>query len=147
MGTYTNDPNTNQGANLALWAEGGWFPAIWVTDPRARWQAVDEHTAILFVPFGDQEESFVVRFNPQSGLVEMMEAMRYKTTSAQNKTLWITNEIHRQGQPAISYATWLDDGKPWAEFIIDEVQFSVDVSDISKARDSFENYPGDGCAG
>lgn len=28
MGSYANDPNTNQGANLALWAEGGWFPAI-----------------------------------------------------------------------------------------------------------------------
>jgi hypothetical protein len=27
MGTYFNDPNTNQGANLALWAEGGWFPS------------------------------------------------------------------------------------------------------------------------
>jgi hypothetical protein len=134
MGTYYNDPNTNQGANLALWAEGSWFPAIWVTDPRARWQAVDEQTAILFVPFADQEESFVVRFNPQSGLVEMMEAMRYKTTSAQNKTLWITNEVHREGQAAISYATWLDDGKPWAEFVIDEMHFNLDVSDYIRAR-------------
>jgi hypothetical protein len=134
MGTYYNDPNTNQGATLALWAEAGWFPAIWVTDPRARWQAVDEHTAILFVPFVDQEESFVVRFNPQSGLVEMMEAMRYKTTSGQNKTLWITNEVQRQGQAAISYATWLDDGKPWAEFVIDEMHFNLDVSKYIRAR-------------
>lgn len=134
MGNFYNDPKTNQGANLALWAEGGWFPAIWATDPRARWQAVDEHTAILFVPFGEQEESLVVRFNPQSGLVEMMEAMRYKTTSVQNKTLWITNEVQRQGQPAISYATWFDDGKSWAEFIVDEMLCNLDVSEYIRAR-------------
>src|SRR5574342_603267 len=30
MGTYHDDPNTNQGANLALWAEAGWFPSLWV---------------------------------------------------------------------------------------------------------------------
>lgn len=35
MGSYHDDPNTNQGANLALWAEGAWFPALWITDPRA----------------------------------------------------------------------------------------------------------------
>ena len=34
MGSYTNDPNSNQGANLTIWAEAIWFPAIWVTDPR-----------------------------------------------------------------------------------------------------------------
>jgi hypothetical protein len=57
MGTYYDDPNTNQGANLALWAEGGWGPALWITDPRARWQAVDDRTAILFVPFGGRRSS------------------------------------------------------------------------------------------
>ena len=43
--TYDNDASTNQGANLAIWAEAAWFPAIWLTDCRVRWQAVDEHTA------------------------------------------------------------------------------------------------------
>src|SRR3990170_21172 len=27
MGTIYDDPNTNQGANLALWAEAGWVPS------------------------------------------------------------------------------------------------------------------------
>ena len=31
MGTFYDDANTNQGANLALWAEAGWFPSIWLT--------------------------------------------------------------------------------------------------------------------
>ena len=35
MGNYHDDPNINQGANLALWAEAGWFPALWITTPRS----------------------------------------------------------------------------------------------------------------
>jgi len=134
MGTYYDDPNTNQGANLALWAEGGWFPAIWITDPRARWQAVDEHTAILFVPYGEEQEQFIVRFNPQSGLVDLMEAMRFKGKEDVDKVLWITNEVKREGQPAISYATWLDAGKPWLAVTLDEIQFNLDVSQYIRAR-------------
>jgi len=51
MGTYSNDPNTNQGANLALWAEGGWFPSIWLTDTRVTWEGLDDNTALLRVPY------------------------------------------------------------------------------------------------
>ena len=40
-----NDPSTNQAANLAVWAEAAWFPSIWVTDSRVRWEPVDENTA------------------------------------------------------------------------------------------------------
>ena len=134
MGTYYDDPNTNQAANLALWAEAGWFPAVWITDPRARWQAVDEHTAILFVPYEGGEESFVVRFNPQTGLVDLMEAMRYKAKGDTSKVLWLTNETHAEGQPSVSYATWLDQGQPWASFTLEEIRFNLDVSEYIQAR-------------
>ena len=134
MGTYYDDPNTNQGANLALWAEGGWFPSLWVTDPRARWQAVDENTAILYVPFGDKEENFIVRFNPKTGLVDKMEAMRYRAKTDQEKILWITNDVMSDNKPTISYATWLDIGKPWLALSIDDIQFNLDVSELILTR-------------
>jgi len=140
MGTYRDDPNTNQGANLALWAEGGWFPALWVTSPRARWQAVDAQTAILFVPFEYGEESFVVRFNPQTGLVDLMEAMRYRDPGeGKSKILWITrNEagatIPGSKLSAVGSAIWLDQGKPWAFFSVEEIVYNLDVSEYIRRR-------------
>jgi hypothetical protein len=140
MGTYHDDPNTNQSANLALWAEAGWFPSLWVTDPRARWQAVDAYTACLYVPFGDGEESFVVRFNPQTGFVDMLEAMRYRESGeGKSKILWITRNEPGSFIPgtkisAVGSATWLDQGKPWAFFSVEEMAYNLDVSAYIRAR-------------
>lgn len=135
MGSYYDDPNTNQAANLALWAEGIWFPALWVTDPRLRWQAVDDQTAILYVPYKESEENFVVRFNPQTGLIDRMEAMRYKNPGDAAKTLWIANEVPAvEDKPAEFYLTWLDAGKPWAAFTIEEMEFNLEVSEYIGGR-------------
>jgi len=66
-----NEPKVNQGANLALWGESAlWLPSILITDSRVRWEAGDEETVSLFVPFGETEERFDVRFDPESGLLK-----------------------------------------------------------------------------
>jgi hypothetical protein len=140
MGNIYDDASTNQAANLAIWAEAAWFPSVWVTDPRVRWEPVDENTALMYVPFEEKEENFVMRFNPQTGLLDSMEAMRYREAGPQaKKILWITRNIDSkkiEGSKldAIGSATWLDQGKPWATFTLEEVKYNVDVSEYIRQK-------------
>lgn len=140
MGTYYNDPNTNQGANLALWAEGGWFPAIWVTDERAGWEGIDDQTARLLVPFENQTEAFTVRFDPTTGLVHSLEAMRFRDPGeGKPKILWITQNDLEKYLPgtrisSTGSATWQDQGKPWAVFMLEEIKTNLDVGEYILAR-------------
>ena len=135
VGNIHDDPATNQAANLAVWAEAGWFPSIWLTDERVRWEAVDDRTALLFVPFEDKMENFVVRFNPETGMIDTMEAMRYRDSGAQaKKILWITKteegeNIEGMNISRVGSATWLDQGKPWATFTLEEAHYNPDVSE------------------
>jgi hypothetical protein len=134
MGTYYDDPNTNQGANLAVWAEGAWFPSIWITDPRVSWMPVDENTALMYVPFEHSQETFVMRFNPQTGLLDMMEAMRYKNPADKHKILWITTSAKGKKGSDVALVTWLDDGRPWAELTLDSVVVNADVTQYIHQR-------------
>jgi hypothetical protein len=135
-----NDTSTNQAANLAVWAEAAWFPSIWLTDSRVRWEGVDEKTALLFIPFEGQEENFVMRFNPETGLLDSMEAMRFRDSGPQaKKILWITrniegNKIEGTQLDTVGSATWLDQGKPWAIFTLEEVNYNVDVSEYIRQK-------------
>lgn len=140
MGHTYDDPNANQGANLAVWAEACWFPSVWLTDARVRWEAVDEYTALLFVPFEEDEENFVVRFNPKTGLIDTMEAMRYRETGeGKDKILWITRNESLKVTPdsaviSTGSAMWLDQGSPWAYFNVEELIFNVDVSSYIRQK-------------
>jgi hypothetical protein len=140
MGNIYDDPSTNQAANLAVWAEAAWFPSIWITDPRVRWEAVDENTALMYVPFEGKEENFFMRFNPETGLLDSMEAMRFRDSGPQaKKILWITRnvkgkKIEGTKLDAVGTATWLDQGKPWATFTLEEVKYNVDVSEYIRQK-------------
>jgi hypothetical protein len=138
--TIIDDASTNQAANLAVWAEAAWFPSIWITDPRVRWEALDDNTALLFVPFEGKEENFVMRFNPETGLLDSMEAMRYRDPGPEaKKILWITRnvpsgKIEGTQLDSTGNATWLDQGIPWATFTLEEVDFNVDVSEYIRQK-------------
>jgi hypothetical protein len=138
FGVVENDPSVNQGANLALWAEAVWFPALLATDPRAEWDPIDDHTALLTVPFGEERERIVMRFDPETGLIRLAEAMRFKGEASSEKTLWI-NEALRWGRvdgyllPVSAAVTWFDEGSPWAIFELESAVYNPEIKSYIRA--------------
>lgn len=133
-GVIDNEPNVNQAANLGLWAESIWLPALFITDERVAWSEIDEFTASVTVPFGDGRQTMILRFDPETGMLSHLEAMRYRDAADKHKTLWINQAhgMHVIGDHKVlspGAVIWMDQGKPWAVFSVEDVVYNVDVSD------------------
>lgn len=123
-------PAVDQGANLAMWAEALWFPAVLATRDDVRWVPVDDVTALLRVPFGVRTETFVARFNPTTDHLELLEVMRYQGADATHKTLWLNlaeqwGEVDAQPTATVAKVQWLGEERPWADFRIESLALNV----------------------
>jgi len=134
-------PKVEQAANLGMWAELlSAAPCVLVTDSRVKWDPVDDTTAVLSVPLGDDAtDRFVVHFDHMSGLPTRLVAMRYRDSASAEKIEWVAgNEWDAKsisrGFGAAGTATWLDMDGPWARFEPDEMLVNVDVATYLRAR-------------
>jgi hypothetical protein len=132
LGNLATGPEVDQGANLILWAEASFMPSLLVTDPRIRWEAIDETSARLIFPLGEGEDEMIFHFDPSSGLLTRTTAMRYRDAQ-HGKIPWSAGildwqTVHGVQLPRRVAITWADQGRPWSYWDFEHVAWNVDIA-------------------
>ncbi len=123
----------NRGQNLAMWGEAVFMPSVIITDARARWEAVDDGTVRLMVPYGEQNDSLLFKFDPKTDLVSNVSARRYRGQE-EEKTPWrieLTEwkNFHSVKIPVRFTVTWEDEGSPWSYWTVEGVEYNINIAD------------------
>jgi hypothetical protein len=123
----------DQGSNLALWGEMVFTPSVSITDTRVRWKAVDDDSARLVIPYGEQNDELLFKLDEKTGLISNVSAQRYRGQD-DNKTPWrieLTEwkNFHSVKIPVRFAVTWEDEGSPWSYWTVEGVEYNVDIED------------------
>lgn len=133
LGRVEDAPKTNRAGIQGYWGEAlAWLPAIPLTDPRVRWEAVDATTARLFLPGLDDEEAFTVRFDADTGLMTEIETWRYQDEARAERWRWFNRALEwgtvdGQRVPVRSQTQWNDDA-PWATWEVERIALNADTA-------------------
>lgn len=130
----------DQGADVVNWLEALAVPAAVLGDRRVRWEPVDDTSARLVYPHGGGEDSFVLGFDPKSGLPSWAKAQRYKDADATAEKLeWTATMKDRKSFDGVHTATvvdatWEGASKPWATFRMTDVRSDIELVDYAAAQ-------------
>lgn len=131
--TYEGE-KIDQGGNLAMWGELlGYAPQALLLDPRVRWEESDASSARLVVPFGQQEDSLRVDFDPGTGLMTQVSGMRHRGQE-ETKTPW-RGESSSWGTvqgmlvPHCLAGRWEDQKEPYVVLDLEGAEYNVDLSE------------------
>lgn len=86
-GEAESGERVDSASNLTVWAEAVFTPTKFIADPNIRWQTIDDNTIKLIVPLNDTEDTITVKFDPKTGLMSEMKALRYRSQE-QKRTPW-----------------------------------------------------------
>ena len=80
-----------------------------------------------------------MRFDPESGMITWFESMRFQGAESKQKILWLNESrgwdtINGQLMLKVGAAIWMNDGKPWAIFTVEDVVYNVDVKTYILAK-------------
>ncbi len=128
-GEITDGFEIDQAACVNMWCEAIMFPLA--GNGRIRWEAIDEHTARLYMPFADGEEEATVHFDPVSGFMRHFTTLRYKDKGS-GKIPWHVEYLNWTTYTAGKFpqkvtVMWEDEGSPWFIGEIDDVVLNVTV--------------------
>jgi hypothetical protein len=123
----------DQGQLLALWADTVWFPSAYVHNPQIHWEAVDDHTARLVVPYKEGTDSLSFHFDPLSRRMTHLSALRYSDESPE-KEPWRVDllewkEINGMIIPYHIDIAWGESGSPWSYWNVDGIAYNVRVDE------------------
>ena len=110
---------------------GGWVPSFHFSDPRVRWEAIDDTHARLVFPFEGGEDSLVYTFDPKTDSSDRGLGMRYKAGAA-GKIGWTVRTWAGRRSTACSSrrevdVKWADEKVPWATLDISYLAINVPV--------------------